>query len=291
MSVFSILSEEFYVYAQDDELFSMWDSESVCEQVEDILSAKDKNYEQLSWISKDAVERDRFVSSFTSDEINTILSCAQSNLSNLESKIITKKIGFFEGKNNHNANGESRLISIENQDYLRFENFEIGFFGDTNPDLHVYLTKSDDFSDTIYLENLKTKVGSKNYPLRDVDVDTYDTVIIYDEITKEIFATVHLTNTSFLIDGIMGIFNNFKNDVNHPKIESDIIYTKAGILDGSNGFESVGRVTTSFEEDDAELKFENFKISEGHDFRLYATENGNVKAWGLDIRTEQLSLC
>ena len=170
VSIFSIFSEDFNVYAQDAELSSIWEREPVCETVEKILSAKNKNYEQLSWISNDDKEREHFISNFTSDQIDLIQSCAQNNLPNLKSEIITKKVGFFEGKNNHEVNGESRVIVIENKNYLRFENFEIGFSDDANPDLHVYLAKNGDFSDNVYLENLKIKVGSKNYPLQDIKI-------------------------------------------------------------------------------------------------------------------------
>ena len=277
---FSFFSEDLIVYAQDTELSSIWTNEPICQTVEKILSEKNVSYEQLVWISKDDKERERFFSNFTSDEIDLILSCAKDNLPNLKSEIITKKIGFFEGKNNHEANGISKVITIGNRDYLRFENFEMGFSGDTNPDLHVYLTNNDDFSNSIYLEKLKTKVGSKNYSLLDIDIDNFDTVIIYDEISEEIFATINLTNPSFLIDMIVGFFYTLEDDVGHPKIESEIIYTKTGILEGSDELQSVGRIDTPFEEDDAELQFTSFQISKGYDFHLYATEDGHVKKPG-----------
>jgi len=280
ISIFSFFSEEFNVYAQDVELSSIWANEPICQTAEKILSEQNISYEQLVWISKDNKERERFFSNFTPSEIDLILSCAKNNLPDLKSEIITKKIGFFEGKNNHEANGVSGVITIENKDYLRFENFEIGFSGDANPDLHVYLANNNDFSNNVYLEKLKTKVGSKNYPLSNIDIDNFDTVIIRDEISEEIFATIHLTNPSFLIDMIVSVFYNLKSNIDHPKIESEIIYTKTGLLEGSAGFQSVGRIHTPFEEDDAELKFTKFQISEGYDFHLYATEDGFVKKPG-----------
>ena len=278
--LFSFFSEEFHVYAQNDQLPLMWENEPICDAAGKILSEKNLSYEQLVWISKDIKEREHFISNFTPDEIDLILSCAKNNLPDLKSEIITKKIGFFEGKNNHEVNGLSRVITIENRDYLRFENFEIEFSGDTNPDLHVYLTNNADFSNSVYLEKLKTKVGSKNYFLPDIDIDNFDTVIIYDEMSEEIFATIHLTEPLFLIDTIVSVFYDLKSDIDDPKIESEIIYTKTGFLEGSDDFQSVGHIYTPFEEDEAELKFAKFEISKGYDFHLYATDDGHVKKPG-----------
>ena len=281
-STFALLvfiDENNEVYAQNDSS-QFWKTETTCEKAEKILATKNKSFEQLDWISRDAKEREKLVSSLTSDELKEVLACAKSNLPDLKSEIITKKIGFFEGQNAHQVNGKARVITIENKDYLRFENFEIGFSGDKNPDLHVYLATQDDFSNNIYLEKLKTKVGSKNYPLQGIDIDDYDTVIIYDEISKEIFATISLSNPSLLVDMFMDLYHNLQNDVDEPKIDSDIIYTKTGTLDGSADFQTLGRIETPFEEDEAELKFERFEISEGFDFHLYATEDGQVKKPG-----------
>ena len=256
-----------------------WEGDFICNNAKEILEKQDKSFEQLVWISKDVREREDFVSNLTENEIEMILSCVKDKtLPDSKSEIVTKKIGFFEGKNDHLATGVARIITIENRDYLRFEHFEIGFSGTTNPDLHVYLTMGDDFSDNVYLEKLKTKVGSKNYPLGS-GMD-FDTVLIYDELSKEIFASISLGNPNFLVDSLMSTYHSFKTTVSYPKIDSPIIYTKTGILQGYDGMDALGRVDTPYEEDNAELKFERFEISKGYDFHLYATEDGFVKRSG-----------
>ena len=265
-------------YAQNNNFLPPWDDNLLCIEAQQILDEQNKSFEQLVWISKDMREREKFLADLTSDEIDVILSCVKNNLPDSKSEIITKKIGFFEGQNNHEAIGSARIITIENRDYLRFENFEIELSGSTNPNLHVYLSQHGDFENGVYLEKLKTKVGSKNYPLQ--DIGTFDTVVIYDEISKEIFATVSLSDPSFLVDTVLGIYHSFKADIEYPKIESKIIYTKTGILQGIDGAQALGHVTTPFEEDEAELKFENFKITAGYDFHLYATEDGSVRKSG-----------
>ena len=276
--VFSFDAEEINsAYAQNDEFYSFNNNDPVCKEAEKILRDNNKNPGQLSWISRDKVERTNLISNLSAKELDTLIECEKKELPNLKSEIFTKKIGYFEGKNDHEVIGKARVIAIENNNYLRFENFEIGYLGKINPDLHVYMTKNEDFSNSIYLEKLKTNVGSKNYPLQKIDVDEYNTVVIYDEISKEIFATIFLSDSSFFVDLFTGIYYNFKTNPEYPKIESKIIYTKTGVLQGTDNYESQGRIETPFEEDIAELKFEKFKISQGFDFHLYATEDGFVK--------------
>ena len=275
-----VFQESNPVYAQEFPSIRLWNDDSICNDAEKILSEHNKTLEQLPWISRDDKERDILISNLSTNEIDILMSCEKNNLPNLNSEIITEKIGFFEGKNDFDAVGISRVITIENKNYLRFENFEIGFSGNHNPDLHVYLAPHDNFSDSIYLEKLKTNVGSKNYPIRNIDVDKFNTVIIYDEISKEIFATVPLSDSSYLSDMFKGIYHSFQNNPEYPKIESKIIDTKTGVLHGHDDYQSLGRIETPFEEDTAELVFEKFEISSGYDFHLYATEDGNVKRSG-----------
>jgi len=219
------------VYAQSSANF-LWDNETTCQKSDKILATHDKSTGQLNWLSKDKKERENFISNLTTNEINIILECAKTNLPQLKSDIIIEKIGFLEGENNHQSKGKVMIITIEHNNYLRIENFEIGLVSDENqkmknPNLHVYLTKQGDFSDNVYLETLKTKAGSKNYPLRDIDFHDYDTVIVYDQISNEIFATANLSNPSFFNDFISDFYNKIK-DVDNPKIDSKIIDEKTG---------------------------------------------------------------
>ncbi len=58
---------------------------------------------------------------------------------------------------------------------MRFENFEV-----TNgPDLRVYLTSEGDVKNGLHLEKLKGSKGDQNYLLENIDVQMYDTVVIY----------------------------------------------------------------------------------------------------------------
>ena len=87
------------------------------------------------------------------------------------------KTGDFKGADFfHHAEGTAKIVQAGDQSFLRFENFEV-----TNgPDLRVYLTSGGDVKNGIHLEKLKASSGDQNYSLGDdIDVDMYDTVVIY----------------------------------------------------------------------------------------------------------------
>ena len=83
--------------------------------------------------------------------------------------------GQFVGLAGHQAEGIAKIIQVNEQTFLRFENFEV-----TNgPDLRVYLTQDGNVKDGIHLEKLKGSSGNQNYPLENIDVKVYNTVVIY----------------------------------------------------------------------------------------------------------------
>ncbi len=85
------------------------------------------------------------------------------------------KSGVFEGLAGHNAEGTAKILQVNDMTFLRFENFQV-----TNgPDLRVYITPDGDVKDGIHLEKLKGSKGDQNYLLENIDVDVYDTVVIY----------------------------------------------------------------------------------------------------------------
>lgn len=85
------------------------------------------------------------------------------------------KTGEFEGIFFHHAEGLAKVIKTGDQTFLRFEMFEV-----TNgPDLRVYLTSGGDVKNGIQLDKLKASKGDQNYLLENVDVGSYDTVVIY----------------------------------------------------------------------------------------------------------------
>jgi len=85
------------------------------------------------------------------------------------------KTGEFEGLAGHNAQGIAKIIQGNDMTFLRFENFEV-----TNgPDLRVYITQDGDIKNGIHLENLKGSKGNQNYELNDIDIEQYNSVVIY----------------------------------------------------------------------------------------------------------------
>ena len=85
------------------------------------------------------------------------------------------KTGKFVGLAGHFAEGDAKLLDVEGQQFLRFENFEV-----TNgPDLRVYITQDGDVKKGIHLEKLKGSKGEQNYLLENIDTSVYNTVVIY----------------------------------------------------------------------------------------------------------------
>jgi len=85
------------------------------------------------------------------------------------------KTGQFEGLLGHQASGTAKIIKVNNMTYLRFENFQV-----TNgPDLHVYITPDGNVQNGIHLAKLKGSVGDQNYLLENVDLETFNTAVIY----------------------------------------------------------------------------------------------------------------
>ena len=98
------------------------------------------------------------------------------------------KTGEFEGLAGHQAMGTAKLIQVSDMTFLRFEDFEV-----TNgPDLRVYVTQNGDVHDGIHLEKLKGSRGSQNYSLEGINVDVYDTVVIYCQPFGVYFAQANL---------------------------------------------------------------------------------------------------
>ena len=92
-----------------------------------------------------------------------------------ESSVETLKTGSFEGLAGHYADGTAKIIKVGDSTFLRFENFEV-----TNgPDLRVYLTSEGDVKNGLHLEKLKGSKGDQNYLLENIDLQMYDTVVIY----------------------------------------------------------------------------------------------------------------
>ncbi len=92
-----------------------------------------------------------------------------------EQSIVIVKSGNFEGLAGHYAEGLAKIIEVDGSIFLRFEDFEV-----TNgPDLRVYITQDGDVKKGVHLEKLKGSKGNQNYELNDIDIEQYNTVVIY----------------------------------------------------------------------------------------------------------------
>jgi hypothetical protein len=117
------------------------------------------------------------------DEINeTIQAMAPSNTD--VAPIYELRSGNFTSSGNTSkVNGVSRVLSVNENEFLRFERFNI-----TNgPDLHVYFTNEGDLVDSKDLGILKGNIGPQNYFIGDT-ADQYDTVLIASKPFKIVYA-------------------------------------------------------------------------------------------------------
>ncbi|CAN5488902.1 hypothetical protein BH18THE1_BH18THE1_03010 [soil metagenome] len=90
---------------------------------------------------------------------------------------------FTSSGNISKVSGNSRILSVNDNEFLRFERFNI-----TNgPELHVYFANGGDLVDSKDLGMLKGNIGSQNYFLGDI-ADQYDTVVIASKPFKMVYA-------------------------------------------------------------------------------------------------------
>lgn len=111
-------------------------------------------------------------------------------MSQAESKEIQLILeGQFVGLAGHEVQGTARILQVEDVTFLRFEDFQV-----TNgPDLRVYITPDGDISQGIHLDKLHGSKGNQNYILENIDVEMYDTVVIYCQPFGVYFAKANLT--------------------------------------------------------------------------------------------------
>lgn len=94
---------------------------------------------------------------------------------------------FTNSGNISEVSGVSRILSVDSNEFLRFENFQI-----TNgPDLHVYFTNDGDLINGKDLGILKGNIGSQNYFLGDT-ANQYDTIVIASKPFKMVYAKATL---------------------------------------------------------------------------------------------------
>ena len=94
---------------------------------------------------------------------------------------------FTPSGNISKVNGVSRILSVNDNEFLRFEHFNI-----TNgPELHVYFTNNGDLTSSQDLGILKGNIGPQNYFLGNT-ANQYDTVVIASKPFKMVYAKATL---------------------------------------------------------------------------------------------------
>jgi hypothetical protein len=94
---------------------------------------------------------------------------------------------FTPSGNISKVSGVSRILSVNDNEFLRFEHFNI-----TNgPGLHVYFTNKGDLANSKDLGILKGNMGPQNYFLGNT-ADQYDTVVIASKPFKMVYAKAML---------------------------------------------------------------------------------------------------
>ncbi len=94
---------------------------------------------------------------------------------------------FTTQQNGTQAEGLAKILSVNNNEFLRFEHFMI-----TNgPDLHVYFTNGENIKSGMDLGTLKGNVGAQNYFLGN-GANNYDTVVIASKPFGTVFAISNL---------------------------------------------------------------------------------------------------
>lgn len=94
---------------------------------------------------------------------------------------------FTSSGNISKVSGVSRVLSVNDNEFLRFERFNI-----TNgPELHVYFTNEGDLVNSKDLGILKGNIGPQNYFLGGT-ADQYNTVVIASKPFKMVYATAIL---------------------------------------------------------------------------------------------------
>jgi hypothetical protein len=104
---------------------------------------------------------------------------------------MTKSSGTFVGVGDgiHDAAGEAMVLSIDDTQYLRFENFK----STNGPDLYVYLSTDEQAFDYVPLGKLKANMGNQNYEIpSDVDLEKYNKVLIWCQAFSVLFGSAEL---------------------------------------------------------------------------------------------------
>jgi len=154
-----------------------------------------------NFTSMNDAERMNAAANMTSDEMDMIMTgaaqmtrevnetiAAMSPAELEKATILLLRSGNFSSPQNETqAQGIAKILSVNDNQFLRFENFKI-----TNgPDLHVYFTNGIDIKSGMELGYLKGNTGAQNYFLGEI-ANKYDTVVIASKPFGIIFASSFL---------------------------------------------------------------------------------------------------
>jgi len=122
-----------------------------------------------------------------SNEVNETIQAMAAPNKEIASIFELSSGNFTNSENISQVSGISRILSVNDVEFLRFEHFNI-----TNgPDLHVYFTNNGDLVDGKDLGVLKGNIGPQNYFLGDI-AKQYDTVVIASKAFNTIYAKAAL---------------------------------------------------------------------------------------------------
>jgi hypothetical protein len=120
-------------------------------------------------------------------EVNETIQAMAPPNSNVASIYQLRTGNFTPSGNFSKASGVSRILSVNDNQFLRFEHFNI-----TNgPELHVYFTNKGDLTNSKDLGMLKGNIGPQNYFLGNTAND-YDTIVIASKPLKVVYAKAML---------------------------------------------------------------------------------------------------
>jgi len=106
--------------------------------------------------------------------------------STIEPRVITSS-NFIASK--HDVKGSVVLIEHDSDRILRFEDFETV----NGPNLHIYLASDQSAEDFVDLGPIKATKGNVNYEIpEDVDLEKYNTVLVYCVPFKVVFSLAEL---------------------------------------------------------------------------------------------------
>ncbi|WP_042685629.1 DM13 domain-containing protein [Candidatus Nitrosotenuis chungbukensis] len=101
-------------------------------------------------------------------------------------------LGIFVGVGDgiHNAEGTAKVLSIDDAQFLRLEDFK----ATNGPDLHVYLATDDKATNYVDLGSLKANVGNQNYRIPEgTDLSKYDTALVWCKQFSVLFGHANLS--------------------------------------------------------------------------------------------------